>query len=151
MAKMVWKKGRGKLGPLHPLLGQWRAEANSEMGKVVCKRTFEKVLESAYIQLTVEWAYASGSYKEIALIGVGPEGALQFWSFTSDKKQSQGRIADVTDIHPQAIGFEAQMPAGLARQAYWPDDENGFHWVVESRTKKGWNRFTEHHYLPVST
>jgi hypothetical protein len=31
---------------------------------------------------------------------------------------------------------------------YWPDEGEGFHWVVESKTKKGWNRFTEHHYLP---
>jgi hypothetical protein len=33
--------------------------------------------------------------------------------------------------------------------AYWPDGAGGFHWVVESRTKKGWNRFTEHHYRPA--
>ena len=64
------------------------------------------------------------------------EGVVGFWSFTSDKKQSLGKLADVTDIHPQAFGFEAQMPAGLARQAYWPDDEAGFFWAVESRTKK---------------
>jgi hypothetical protein len=38
------------------------------------------------------------------------------------------------------------MDRGLARQAYWPDAEGmGFHWVVESRTKKGWNRFVDHH------
>ena len=24
----------------------------------------------------------------------------------------------------------------------------GFHWAVESKKKKGWNRFTEHHYRP---
>jgi hypothetical protein len=47
----------------------------------------------------------------------------------------------------RAIGFEAEMPAGLARMAYWPGDAEGFHWVVESKTKKGWNRFTEHHYV----
>jgi hypothetical protein len=38
------------------------------------------------------------------------------------------------------------MPAGRARQLYWPDAEEGFYWAVESQTKKGWNRFTEHHY-----
>lgn len=150
MAKTGWKKGRGKLGPFKPLLGLWRAEADSEMGKVVCQRTFKPVLDGAYILLTADWEYASGGYKEIALIGVGPEGEVQFWSFTSDKKQSQGKLADVSDIHPHAIGFQAQMPAGLARQAYWPDDEGGFRWVVESKTKKGWNRFTEHHYLPAT-
>ena len=73
---------------------------------------------------------------------------LAFWSFTSDGKRSQGTIADVTDIHSEAIGFEAQMPAGLARMVYWPSDQNGIHWAVESKTKKGWNRFTCHHYLP---
>jgi hypothetical protein len=146
---IVWKKGRGKLGFLDPLLGKWRAEADSEMGKVVCVRTFTRVLDGAYVQLTADWEFANGAYKEIALIGVGPDKQVNFWSFTSDKKQAQGYVADMTDIHPKAIGFEAQMPAGLARMVYWPDDEAGFHWVVESKTKKGWNRFTDHHYFEV--
>lgn len=145
----VWKKGRGKLGLFGPLLGKWHAVADSEAGEVHCTRTFTRVLDGAYIQLTADWEYAQGSYKELALFGVGADGKVQFWSFTSDKKQSHGYLADVTDLHPQAVGFEAQMPAGLARQAYWPDDESGFHWVVESRTKKGWNRFVEHHYTAV--
>jgi hypothetical protein len=55
----------------------------------------------------------------------------------------------VTDLHPEAIGFEAHMPAGLARMAYWPEEGGGFHWVVESRTKKGWNRFVDHSYRAV--
>ena len=146
---MVWKKGRGKLGHFDPLLGKWRAEADSEMGKVICTRTFSRILDGAYVQLTADWEFANGSYKELALIGIGPDGNVKFWSFTSDKKQSTGNLADVADIHPRAIGFEAEMPAGLARMAYWPDDEEGFHWVVESKTKKGWNRFTEHHYTQV--
>ena len=147
---MKWKKGRGKLGIFEPLLGQWSAEADSDVGQVICSRTFARVLNGAYIQLTADWEYSSGTYKEIALIGAGPDGEIGFWSFTSDRKQSNGTLADVTDIHPQAIGFEAEMPAGLARMAYWPGDEEGFHWVVESKTKKGWNRFAEHHYRSVS-
>jgi hypothetical protein len=143
---MAWKKGRGKLGFLEPLLGKWQAKAQSEMGPVTCIRTFEPVLDAAYIQLTADWAFKGGSYQEIALFGVGPDKQVHFWSFTSDKKQSQGMAADVSDLHPQAVGFEAQMPAGLARQAYWPDEADGFYWVVESKTQKGWNRFTEHHY-----
>ena len=146
---MNWKKGRGKLGIFKPLLGQWRANVESEMGPVICTRKFTPVLDGAYIQLTADWEYSNGSYKELALIGVRPDGKVGFWSFTSDKKQSNGVLADVKDIHPEAIGFEAEMPAGLARMAYWPDDVEGFHWVVESKTKKGWNRFTEHHYLNV--
>ena len=82
---------------------------------------------------------------ELAIIGVGDGGAVCFWSFTSDGKRSQGTAADVTDLHPEAVGFEADMPAGRARMAYWPHDD-GFKWVVESKTKSGWNRFTEHTY-----
>ncbi len=146
---LKWKKGRGKLGLLAPLLGAWRAEADSPMGKVVCTRTFTKVLDGAYVQLMVDWQRESGSYQELALYGVGPEGEFQFWSFTSDKKQSQGRVADVSDLYPQAIGFEAQMPAGLARMAYWPDAQEGFHWVVQAKTKTGWREVALHHYIPV--
>ena len=29
---------------------------------------------------------------------------------------------------------------------YWPNPEGGFNWAVEAKTKKGWNRFTIHHY-----
>lgn len=147
---MNWKKGRGKLGPFEPLIGAWEAEADSEMGPVRCRREFRKVLSKKYIQLTAHWEYADGSYDEIAMIGVDANKEIRFWSFTSDGKRSEGRLADVTDIHPQAIGFEAQMPAGTARMVYWPDEEEGFHWVVESKTKKGWNRFSEHHYLPAT-
>ncbi len=144
-----WKRGRGKLGLLAPLLGDWRASASTPMGTIECTRSFESVLNGAYVQLTARWKFAKGVYEEHALIGVDSDGSVAFWSFTSDGKHSHGVVADVTDIHPEAIGFEAQMPAGLARMAYWPDESNGFFWVVESRTKKGWNRFTEHHYSHV--
>jgi hypothetical protein len=145
----TWKKGRGKLGPLAPLIGTWRAEADSPVGSITCTRTFTSILGGKYIQLDAEWLLPQGSYQERALIGVNAGGSVGFWSFTSDGKQSAGKLADVTDIHPQAVGFEAQMPAGLARMAYWPAEGDGFHWVVESRSKKGWNRFTEHHYRAV--
>src|SRR5262249_19191875 len=98
----------------------------------------------------VEAASLSGKvYEEIALIGVGDEGLVCFWSFTSDGKRSQGTVADVTDVHAEAIGFEAEMPAGLARMVYWPDEDGGFFWVVESKNKKGWRRFVEHNYKPA--
>jgi hypothetical protein len=147
--KMAWRKGRGKLGIFDPLVGTWQAEADSPMGKVVCTRSFSRVLDGVYVQLVANWTYERGHYKEIALFGVGPDGNVNFWSFTSDKKQSHGWLVDVSDIHPQAIGFEAKMPAGLARMAYWPDGAGGFYWMVESGTQNGWNRFTEHHYLAV--
>jgi hypothetical protein len=88
----------------------------------------------------------SKAYEEIAIIGVGDDGQVCFWSFTSDGKRSQGVIADVTDLHPEAVGFEADMPAGRARMAYWPEEEGGFHFVVEAKTKKGWSRMVDHRY-----
>lgn len=148
---MKWKKGRGKLGLFNPLIGTWQAEASSEIGPVKCKRKFKKELSEKYIQLIANWEYKNGTYDELAMIGINKEKEICFWSFTSDGKQSEGKLADVTDIHPDAIGFEAEMDAGLARMVYWPDEEEGFHWAVESKTKKGWNRFVEHHYLPVSS
>lgn len=146
---MKWKKGRGKLGVFGPLLGVWQAEADSEMGSVRCKREFKRVLDGKYVQLVANWEYPNGTYDEFAMIGVNRDKEIVFWSFTSDGNQSGGKLADVTDVHPQAIGFEAQMPAGLARMVYWPDEREGFHWAVESKTKKGWNRFVDHHYLPA--
>jgi len=147
MAKL-WKKGRGKLGFMDPLLGAWAAEADTPMGRVGCTRVFER-FGASYVQLTASWKFGDRTYREFAFIGIGDDGKAAFWSFTNDGKRSHGVVADVTDLHPEAIGFEAQMPAGLARMAYWPDGAGGFHWVVESRTKKGWNRFTEHHYRPA--
>ena len=143
---MKWTKGRGRLGIFTPLLGEWQAEAESEMGMVTCRREYARVLDGKYIQLKAFWNWEGGGYDEVAMIGVDREKQVCFWSFTSDGKQSQGVLADVTDLHPQAFGFEAQMPAGLGRMAYWPDEEEGFHWVVEAHTKKGWRRIVDHHY-----
>lgn len=152
--KPIWKKGRGKLDPLKPLIGRWVAEADSPMGKLRCTREIEEFGDS-YLRLTAHWQFgaakkAGKGYREIAMIGVGEDGIVSFWSFTSDGKKSQGKLCDASDVHAEAIGFEAQMPAGLARMVYWPDDDGrGFFWVVESKTKKGWNRFVTHHYLPA--
>ncbi|MEZ4777383.1 MAG: hypothetical protein R3D00_29670 [Bacteroidia bacterium] len=142
-----WKKGRGKLGVLTPLLGEWHAEADSPMGKVMCTRKFTQVLGGKYVQLDAEWNFGTQSYREHALYGIKDD-LITFWSFTSDGKNSSGRLSDGTDIHPDAICFEAIMPAGLARMIYWPA-ETGMNWAVESKTKKGWNRFTLHHYKKI--
>jgi hypothetical protein len=143
--KAIWKKGRGKLGILFPLIGSWIAEAESPMGKVKCTRTFEPILRGNYIQLTSIWDLSRSLYSEHAIIGMH-NGILTCWSFTSDGKNSQGKIADGTDVHPEAICFEAEMKGGLARMIYWPNPEGGFNWAVEAKTKNGWNRFTLHHY-----
>ncbi len=144
--KINWQKGRGKLGIFKPLLGSWVCETDSERGPLMCIRTFEPTLDGKYIKLTAVWQFANSAYEEHCLFGVNSDKQIAFWSFTNDGKQSNGLVADVTDIHPQAIGFAAKMPAGFARQVYWPDEQAGFFWAVESKTKKGWNRFVEHAY-----
>jgi hypothetical protein len=53
----MWKKGRGELGSLGPLLGRWVAVAESPQGKVRCVRTFSRVLGGAYVKLAVLWNY----------------------------------------------------------------------------------------------
>lgn len=143
-----WKKGRGKLGVFTPLLGTWVADADSPQGPVHCVRTFSKTLADSHIQLTAVWTFGDTVYEELALFGRGGDKQIRFWSFTSDGKQSTGVLSDAGDIHPEAVGFEAHMDAGLARQVYWPDGEGGFHWVVESHRRNGWLRFVEHHYHP---
>ena len=145
MAKTIWKKSRGKLGIFAPLFGEWVAEADSPMGKLKCVRSFETVLNGNYVSLNAKWMFKGSTYEEQAMIGM-KDGKICFWSFTNDGKNSFGELADGTDVHPEAIAFEAQMPAGLARMIYWPDPDGGFHWAVEARNKKGWKRFTEHHY-----
>jgi hypothetical protein len=165
---ITWKKGRGKLGLLAPILGSWKAATDSPMGPLTCSRTYA-AFGDKWVRLDAEWAfggpkasaklslaqkaamqaYAGKGYKEVAFFGPADDGVLAFWSFTSDGKKSEGRLAAAPDIHADAICFEAHMPAGLARQVFWPDAKEGFRWAVESRTKKGWNRFTEHHYRPA--
>jgi hypothetical protein len=148
--KLTWKKGRGKLGMMDPLIGSWAAEADSPMGKLKCTRIFERTLAGNYIDLKATWDFGKSSYVEHAIIGV-KDGVVSFWSFTSDGKNSHGQLVDGTDVHAEAICFEAQMPAGIARMVYWPSEDGTFNWAVESKTKKGWNRFTSHHYKPVSS
>jgi hypothetical protein len=143
--------GRGKLGLFKPLIGKWIAESSSPRGPFSCTRTFASVLGGKYIQLVAEWKFGPGTYQEIAYFGAGKDGKLQFWSFTSDGKHSEGKFVDVTDIGKGAFGFEAQMPAGTARMAYWLEDDDSFGWVVESKNKSGWKRFTEHHYRKMES
>ena len=145
----LWKKGRGRLGVFDPLLGNWLAQSDSPRGPVRISRHFNIILDAKYVELQVDWIFSGYTYSERSLFGVDQDQQLKFWSFTSDGKRSEGVVADATDLHPQALGFEAMMPDGLARQVYWPDDESGFHWVVESKNRRGWNRFVAHHYHAI--
>lgn len=146
---LKWKKGRGTLGILEPLLGTWLAESDSPMGRVICTRRFQWVLNGKYMQLHAMWNFAERSYEELAIYGRGNANEIVFWSFTSDGKKSEGKIADGTDVHPEALCFEAWMPAGLARMIYWPSSKGGINWVVESKIKNGWRRFAEHYYRAI--
>jgi hypothetical protein len=148
-----WKPGRGVLGPLKPLLGSWEAEADGPYpgSRIRCTRTFRLVLGGGWIQLEARWALGpERAYEEIALFGRGAEGRLAFFSFTSDGKRSEGWIADGTDVDRHALAFEADMPAGRARFLYWPEAAGALGFAVESRTKKGWNRFVTHVYRRTS-
>lgn len=134
-----------------PLIGSWDVtEASEERMNVRCVRTFEKTLQGKYIQLKADWHLPKSVYEDVTLFGVNADKEICFWSFQSDGKNAQGKLADGTDIHPDAVCFEAQMPAGIARQVYWPAEDEGFHWVVQSKTKKGWNTIVEHHYQPLT-
>ena len=145
-----WKKGRGKLGIFEPLIGSWIAQADTPMGRVKCSRTFAKFHGGKWFMLDADWEFAGGThYKEHAVYGVDENGTVSFWSFTSDGKRSRGVLAEAADIHPEAVAFEAEMPAGIARMIYWPGEDGGVNWAVESKTRKGWNRFTHHFYSRI--
>jgi hypothetical protein len=149
-AGLVWKRGRGLLGPLAPLIGRWQAsDALMPDGtKSRCTRCFCPFGKS-YVRLEASWEFESAEpYREVALFGKGDEGALAFWSFTSDGKRSQGAWTDAAEIHPLAIGFCAQMQAGTARMVYWPAEEEGtMRFAVERKTARGWSRFLDHLYV----
>lgn len=151
---MAWKKGRGKLGPMAPLLGKWKAAADTPMGPVGCVRDYQK-FGDGYVRLEAEWTFKAAKdgaprvYREVCLFGPDTDGVLTYWSYTNDGKKSSGKLAAAPDVHKDAVCFEAQMDAGLARQVFWPDAKEGMRWAVEARNKKGWNRFTEHHYRPA--
>jgi hypothetical protein len=147
-----WRRGRGLLGPLKPLLGSWLSppEAQESRSPSRCTRIL-RPLGKGWIELDARWDLgARGEYRELALYGASGDGALGFYSFTSDGKRSEGRLAVAADIHPAAIAFEAQMPAGRARMVYWPLETGpGFNFAVESATVAGWNRFLRQAYRPA--
>ncbi len=149
-----WRMGRGLLGPLNPLLGDWQTapggEGDSPASAMRCTRSF-RPFGKGWIELDARWEMGErGTYREIALFGGAAEGGINVFSFTNDGKRSEGRLTDGSDVHSQALAFEAEMPAGLARMIYWPVDEGlGFQFAVERRAKKGWNRFLRQIYRPA--
>ena len=117
-AGMVWARGRGLLGVLKPLLGDWitiHGEGESGAAAMQCRRLFTP-FGKGWIELDANWRTGpSSAYRERAFFGSGEDGGLCCFSFTSDGKSSIGRLSDGHDVDPAAIAFEAQMKAGLAR------------------------------------
>src|SRR5665213_2779618 len=75
----TWKKGRGKLGVLDPLLGDWIADVVTPRGPVRCRRTLAKTLGGARIEMRVRWEFGKDrAYEELAIIGVGDDRAVRF-------------------------------------------------------------------------
>ncbi|TXF74876.1 hypothetical protein [Chryseobacterium sp.] len=143
-----WKKGRGKLGVFDPLIGNWICNKGSkDRMNPECIRSYKYALGKSYIIADITWVLGDKNYEDHTIIGLDDSKIITFWSFTSDGKNSTGEFSEVSDIHELAFGFEANMPAGIARQAFWPDETEGFHWTVESKTKKGWNRFVQQHFV----
>jgi hypothetical protein len=149
----TWKKARGTVGPLAPLLGRWvAAGAKMPDGSAGdCSREFT-AFGAGFVRLDAAWDMGPrGVYREVAFFGKSDDGALAFWSFTVDGKRSTGVLCDASDVHRDAVAFVAEMPAGTARSVYWPDEDGagGFRFAVESKVKKGWNRFLDHRYRPT--
>lgn len=141
-----WKLGRGKMGFMKPLLGRWVAEVPATpMGKVVCYRTYEEILDGKFIRLVADWNIGDGkkTYQEIAHYGLSREKIPAFWSFTSDGGHSYGEIAVVDDMDPTARGFHAEMPSGMARFGFWQSDA-GMIWAADAQTKAGWTSMIRH-------
>ena len=57
----VWKKGRGKLGFLEPLLGAWSAAASSPRGPLKCRRTLSRILGGSRWLLEARWEFGPGA------------------------------------------------------------------------------------------
>ena len=153
MDTIDWKKGRGKLGPFTSLLGHWRHEEDSPRGPMVCEKVFSSVLDGKYIELRATWRFSGPkafTYDDFTLFGPDADAGVKFWSFTSDGKRSEGWLSTAEDLHPNALAFEADMPAGRARQAYFPHAEGGLGWVVGAKVKAGWSVIADHQYARIS-
>ena len=108
---MNWKKGRGKLGVFNPLMGNWQAEAESEMGPVKCKREFKRVLSGKYIQLAANWEYPNGSYDELAMIGINRDKEIWLFGISRGKSIYGGDLIrqNVDSLRDQGKGVGTKL------------------------------------------
>jgi hypothetical protein len=143
----VWRAGRGVLGPLRPLLGNWVHEGQTKLGATKCRREFAETLSGKFIELRARWRTTEKSYEEVSFFGLTHDKALAFWSFTSDGGQAFGEAASAPDVHERCVCFESEMPAGRARMLYWPHPGGGFWFAVEAQTGARWRRFLEQHFV----
>src|SRR5947209_7041011 len=88
---MPWTKGRGVLGRLNPLLGEWvtaHSEGDTAAVAMRCRRSFLP-LGKGWVELDARWETGPGKeYRERAFFGAGEDGSLTSYSFTSDGKRS---------------------------------------------------------------
>ena len=148
MPKAKLKKG---LRRLEPLLGQWVHMGDSGLGKLTCNRHFSSLLDGHRVRLDAIWSYDDpkrSDYVELCIFGLNKDGVLGFHSFVNDGTSSNGLLADADELVETTICFEAQMPHGLARQTYWPDEVGGWNWKVERKLKSGWSPIIEQAYRP---
>ena len=148
---MSFRFGRGLLGPMKPLMGDWAWSGEHASQSIIARRTYEP-FGKGWVRLTAVWTMPGRDYVETAFYGPADDGTLGFYSFTNDGKRSEGRLADGSDVHAQAVAFVAKFPAGTGRMIAWPRDDGapGFDFAVESQTKRGWNRFLQQRFGPAA-
>ena len=94
-----WKKCRGKLGVLAPLLGTWRAEADSPRGRFTCTRRSPPFWETA-MALCVEAHMPAG----LARMVYWPDDADGFFCAVESKTQKGWNRFQLHHYHPHASG-----------------------------------------------
>lgn len=150
----AWKTGEGVLGPLAPLMGDWRTDPPppdaNEASATPCTRSFQPFGKD-WVKLEARWGEGADAYGEIALFGKDDEGVIAFHSFTNDGNRANARLSDGTDVHPQAIAFASDFPGGMARVIYWPREDGavGFHFAVEMRSDADWTRHITQTFGPL--
>ena len=110
-----WKKGRGKLGVMAPLLGRWKADADTPMGPVRCIRDLQK-FGDGYVRLEAEWTFggkgAAKTYRELCLFGPDKDGALTGaeatrrarWSCVGEAKHVDLRMLWRISVYAMGVG-----------------------------------------------
>ena len=150
----TWTKGRGLLGPLAPLMGAWVHEPDRLAGSVPAALRCTRLLEpfgKDWIRLDACWDQGErGQYRETAFTssrrrdgrGQGPAPLLLH------QRRQKVRGSPVRQERRPSRGGGVRIPdagrpgAGDLLAAGGRRPGESFRFAVESRTQKGWNRFT---------